>query len=222
MSLEPPGFAIVWKRVMGSQAEPHPRNWRTSGRSLIGAKGCLSCHELNAADVKRPTAPVPLDPKRVDRGCLAEMPNPNGPAPRYSLRTDERAALRDFIAAPHPKSPSPAPAFAAGLALRRFNCLACHQHDGEGGLSPDQAEELHRYEKADNADSAVPPPLTAVAHKLLTSALPACWSIATRAAMDGITDASLWHAQCRIPGGGVDSVGRGGRYGVAAPRGIFH
>ena len=72
MSLEPPGFSTVWKRIMGGQAEPDPRNWRTLGRSLISAKGCLSCHELNAADIKRSTAPAAVGSKtrrsRLPRG----------------------------------------------------------------------------------------------------------------------------------------------------------
>jgi hypothetical protein len=54
------------------------------------------------------------------------------------------------------------------VALRRFNCLACHSRDGEGGLTPDVVEELRRYEKAENAEAVSPPPLTGVGHKLRT------------------------------------------------------
>ena len=54
------------------------------------------------------------------------------------------------------------------MTVQRFNCLACHARDGEGGLSPQLSEELRRYEKADNSEAITPPTLTGVGHKLRT------------------------------------------------------
>jgi mono/diheme cytochrome c family protein len=168
---EPPGFSGLWQRVMGKAGDANPQNWRTLGRELFSGKGCLNCHELKAPDVKRASNAVAWDQKALDRGCLAETSAKIGSAPVYELRPDERNAIREFLGAPNAATATPAPAFAAEMALRRFNCLACHQRDGEGGLTAEQAEQQRRYEKAENAESATPPPLTGVGHKLLTPAL---------------------------------------------------
>src|SRR5581483_3564930 len=136
-------FAAVWRRAIGGNGDPSPRGWRTLGRELAAAKGCVQCHELKAPDV-RPAAPGKLDTNRLTAGCLADTAARAGSAPWYGFRPDERAALRDYLATPRPATPSPAPAFAARLALRRFNCVACHQRDGAGGLSPAQLDELRR------------------------------------------------------------------------------
>jgi mono/diheme cytochrome c family protein len=63
---------------------------------------------------------------------------------------------------------SAAPTYAARVALERFNCLACHQRNGDGGLSTELIEQLRRFEKTENAEAVVPPPLTGVGHKLRT------------------------------------------------------
>src|SRR5207244_3304261 len=63
---------------------------------------------------------------------------------------------------------SPAPMYVARTTIQRFNCLACHSRNSEGGLPPELVEALRRYEKADNAEMITPPPLTGVGHRLRT------------------------------------------------------
>ncbi len=58
--------------------------------------------------------------------------------------------------------------YAARNDIERFNCLACHSRDGDGGLSAVTLEQLRRYENAENAEAVSPPPLTGVGHKLRT------------------------------------------------------
>jgi mono/diheme cytochrome c family protein len=54
------------------------------------------------------------------------------------------------------------------VALRRFNCLACHTRDGAGGLTPEALADLRRYEKGKDDEWLTPPPLSGVGDKLRT------------------------------------------------------
>jgi hypothetical protein len=87
----------------------------------------------------------------------------------------------------------------ARLDLRRFNCLACHSRDGEGGLRPGHVDELRRQAKADHAEAVSPPPLTGVGHKLRTPWL--------RQVLTGAGRARPWLG-LRMPQFGEAQVGR--------------
>src|SRR5262249_10292495 len=91
-----------------------------------------------------------------------------GRAPAFVFTDADRSAVQRFLTEGTTGAGSLAPLYAARTTLRRFNCLACHVRDGEGGLSPALVEELRRYEKAENAEQITPPPLTGVGHKLGT------------------------------------------------------
>jgi mono/diheme cytochrome c family protein len=142
------------------------------GQRVVIAKGCNNCHTI-APDGK-PFASVLASAgfdglKKADaqrRGCLASSPAKDGSAPWFPLTQDERDDIRQFLTEGTAGAGSPAPAFAARVALQRFNCLACHTRDGEGGLSAALTEQLRKDEKADSAEAVVPPPLTGVARKL--------------------------------------------------------
>ncbi|HJT76200.1 MAG TPA: hypothetical protein VJ739_03275, partial [Gemmataceae bacterium] len=103
-----------------------------------------------------------------EKGCLAREPGRRGKAPGFGFTERDRKALRRFLEDGSRGAGSPAPAYAARVAFERFNCLACHSRDGEGGLTPDVVEDLRRYEKAENAEAVSPPVLTGVGHKLRT------------------------------------------------------
>jgi mono/diheme cytochrome c family protein len=144
------------------------------GKRLVIAKGCNQCHTIAPGDKEFAAvlASASLDdikkPERQAKGCLADDQNERGRAPSFSLEGDERKALRAFLYEGARGAGSAAPAHAARLDLQRFNCLACHRRDGEGGLAPEFSEELRKFEKAENAEAVNPPPLTGVAHKLRT------------------------------------------------------
>jgi mono/diheme cytochrome c family protein len=155
------------------------------GKRVVIAKGCNSCHTI--APGGKPFASV-LASTSFDglkaagaqkRGCLAAAAD--GRAPWFLLSSDERDSVRRFLAEGAAGAGSPAPAFAARAALQRFNCLACHARDGEGGLGAGLVEELRKYEKAENAEAVLPPPLTGVAHKLRTPWVRAVLTDARRA-----------------------------------------
>ncbi len=145
------------------------------GKRLVIDKGCNNCHTI--APGGKPFASVFASAtfndikKKPTAGCLAEEAKQRDKAPVYSLNGSERRAIRRFLESGCSGAGSPAPIFAAKATVQRFNCLACHSRDGEGGLTSELVEELRRYEKAENAEAVSPPPLTGVGHKLRPAAL---------------------------------------------------
>jgi mono/diheme cytochrome c family protein len=151
-----------------------------TGKRVLLAKGCANCHTI--APQGKPLAGVPArasfedlkQPQTHRRGCLAEPPagkerRTNGrSAPEFAIDDAARQALRAFLREGTTGAGSPAPAYAAQVALQRFNCLACHARDGAGGLTPELVQELRRFENAENAEAVSPPPLTGVGRKLRT------------------------------------------------------
>jgi cbb3-type cytochrome oxidase cytochrome c subunit len=156
------------------QRLPADARLRDLGKRLVIDKGCNNCHTI--APGGKPFASVLAnasfeDLKKQDRqesGCLANDAAGRGRAPWFGFGDRDRKALRLFLAEGTRGAGSPAPVHAARVAFKRFNCLACHNRDGEGGLTPELVEELRRYEKAENAEAVSPPPLTGVGHKLRT------------------------------------------------------
>lgn len=149
--------------------------WQELGRRLVVAKGCTSCHAIAPGGKVVPSQPAAASftalqqPAALERGCLADEGPQRGPAPVYAWSAADRQAVRRFLREGAQGPGAPAPMHAARSALRRFNCLACHSRQGEGGLSPELVEQLRQFEKAENAEAITPPPLTGVGHKLRAS-----------------------------------------------------
>ncbi|HEY1861428.1 MAG TPA: PA14 domain-containing protein, partial [Gemmataceae bacterium] len=156
---------------------PTPVQLVLLGKRLVIEKGCNNCHTIAPggkpfASVYAQTSLEDLRKETADRkACLAADPGKRGKAPWFSFSDDERKDLTLFLKEGTSGAGSPAPAFAARVTLQRFNCLACHARDGEGGLDSDLIEELRKYEKAENSEAVSPPTLTGIAHKLHTSTL---------------------------------------------------
>lgn len=149
---------------------PADRQWVELGRHLTIQKGCVSCHTI-APDGKALEAVTAAPAEKLKgakgTGCLATDAAKRGKAPLYR-DVEGLKAIQEFLAHGLEGAGSPAPAHAAEVTMQRFNCLACHGRDGEGGLSSSLVELLRKNEKAENAEAVVPPPLTGVAHKLRT------------------------------------------------------
>jgi mono/diheme cytochrome c family protein len=150
------------------------KQWRDLGKRLVIAKGCNNCHTI--APGGKEFASVVADHGFDDlkkaasqkKGCLADDEGRRGNAPRFSLSAGDRDALRHFLREGTSGTGSSAPTYAARVTMERFNCLACHSRNGAGGLTADMVEQLRKYEKAENAEALLPPPLTGVGHKLRT------------------------------------------------------
>jgi cbb3-type cytochrome oxidase cytochrome c subunit len=183
---------------------PAEEAWRQLGKRLVAARGCARCHTIAPGGKAVPASPAPAsfddlrDPARAARGCLASTAKVRGRAPDFGLGDKDREALRAFLARGASGAGSPAPAYEARRALRRFDCLACHTRDGVGGLSVPVVEQLRTFEKAENAEAVAPPPLTEIGHKLRTDWLRRVLTAAGRA--------RPWMG-LRMPQFGKDNVG---------------
>jgi mono/diheme cytochrome c family protein len=144
------------------------------GKRLVIAKRCNSCHTI--APSGKPFANLPAvaafadikQPQVHAAGCLADDPHKRGQAPSFGFEAEDRKALCLFLRQGTAGAGSPAPAYAARVALDRFNCLACHSRDGVGGLTPDLVEQLRKFERVENGEAVNPPPLTGAAQRLHT------------------------------------------------------
>ena len=153
---------------------PAASQWKDLGKRLVIDKGCNNCHKIEPGG--KPFAQMQAsadlsDLQKADKqqaGCLADNAEQRGKAPAFSLTDSERAALRTFLSDGLKGSGTTAPGYSARVAVRRFNCLACHSRDGEGGLSTALIEQLRKYENAENGEAVSPPTLTGAAHKLRT------------------------------------------------------
>jgi mono/diheme cytochrome c family protein len=173
------------------------------GKRVVIDKGCNNCHTI--APGGKPFASVYATPSFEDlgnsknEGCLAADVSQRGKAPRFAFNEEQRKCLNVFLAEGSSGAGSRAPAFEARSAIRRFNCLACHTRDGEGGLSSELMEELKKYEKAENAEAVSPPTLTGIAHKLHTGTL--------RQVLVGANRVRPWMG-LRMPQFGESNVGK--------------
>ncbi|MBV9122566.1 MAG: c-type cytochrome, partial [Planctomycetes bacterium] len=108
------------------------------GKHLVSSKGCTNCHTITPGGQALPSIPAAAafeDLKKASaqsRGCLADQPSSGEghSSPLFAWRPGDRDSLRLFLREGVRGAGSPAPAYAAGVALERFNCLACHQRDG--------------------------------------------------------------------------------------------
>ncbi len=145
------------------------------GKRIVIEKGCNNCHTI--APGGKPFANVLADvdlagisqPARQQKGCLADDITKRGKAPAFPFDDQGRAAMRAFLKHGLAGAGSAAPTYEARATLQRFNCLACHSRDGEGGLTPSLVESLRRFENAESAEAVSPPTLTGIAHKLRTT-----------------------------------------------------
>ncbi len=157
------------------QALPAEQRLAELGKRAVIARGCNNCHKIEPDG--KPFAMVQFSdlaeiaaPAKLKAGCLADTPS-DEKAPRFAFTPAQREAIRAFLTTGLTGVGSAAPAFHARVVVQRFNCLACHQKDGEGGLTAELIETLRRYEKVEQAEALVPPTLTGIGHKLRSSAL---------------------------------------------------
>ncbi|OWK40330.1 c-type cytochrome [Fimbriiglobus ruber] len=146
--------------------------WKDLGKKLLTTKGCVNCHAVEPGGKALPvltSAPAlaKLAQPKAAGGCVAAAPEA-GKVPVYKLDAAQKAALVQFLTDGLAGAGSPAPAFQARVAFKRFNCLNCHKRDGEGGFDEALSNQMKALEKAENADDVSPPRLTGAGHKLRT------------------------------------------------------
>ncbi len=193
---QPGEYAAFRKRPADTQ-------WLDLGKKLLVAKGCVNCHAVEPGGKALASWGFfpSLDAVKksgAGTGCLNAKPDP-ATTPDYHLKALDSSALTAFLKDGLAGAGTPAPAYAARIAIRRFSCLNCHSKDGEGGLDPTLVEQMRTLEKAENADDVLPPLLTGIGHKSRTSWLKSVLTQGGRA--------RSW-MQLRMPQYGAANVGR--------------
>ncbi|HXX93934.1 MAG TPA: hypothetical protein VEN81_09885, partial [Planctomycetota bacterium] len=130
------------------------------GREYFGKLGCANCHD----DLQVPPRTAPafgkLDPRR---GCLS---GDAGLWPRFDLNAEQRGWIAKALS--HAEQPTLTEQQRVDRTLVTFNCIACHERAGLGGI-PRERRELFTGTQPEMGDQGrIPPPLTHVGAKLKT------------------------------------------------------
>lgn len=119
------------------------------GKKLFVSTGCASCHELKQGkETLASKEPVTAFAKlQAGRGCLAEKPatDPLQTIPHYNFTTAQRNALTaslDWARNVKNSKQTPTAKERTAGTFASFNCYACHQRDGIGGVDPSRTQDL--------------------------------------------------------------------------------
>ena len=128
------------------------------GREAFGQLGCANCHD----DLRIPprTAPA-LARLNPNRGCLSPAA---GAWPRFELSEEQRNWIAKAL--PHAEQPSLRDPQLLDKSLATFNCIACHERAGLGGIATDRKALFTGTQPALGDQGRLPPPLTHVGAKL--------------------------------------------------------
>lgn len=181
----PPSASEIHLALLGGgytarqvDAMSKPQRLQLLARNTLFNHNCMACHEIDdPGNVEYPKSKwsprawgiIPLSEKvaasETLQGCLGSDPlQPRGQA-RYGETLDRQAA-RHFLAAAYQSSRALAPTEKVRLTLQRFNCQACHERDGIGGLAPEFVRLIAANQTPEEAELVKPPTLTGVTEKL--------------------------------------------------------
>ncbi len=172
------------------------------GRELFATLGCASCHDLKDGKTNIVSALKAPDLTKLNTsaGCLASPASKRDAehtAPLYALNAAQRTALIATLKSPAPaQSPSPKEIIAQTFAT--FNCYACHQRDGKGGVENGVNEFFTTTQKEMGDEGRLPPHLNGVGGKLTAAHL-------TKVLTGGIMDRP--YMLTRMPKFGAANVG---------------
>lgn len=204
--------------LQATKEPPEPENrfeidatLAAQGKMLFSSLGCAACHQLKQNDAPLPnqlSAPA-LASLKVDQGCLAEQPA--GKAPRYGLDDRQRAALVAALGNRAIQSAEPITGEAAiAHSMVAFNCYACHERGGRGGVEPQRNAWFQGTTQEMGDEGRIPPALNGVGAKLTEAWLKHIFA-------DGAKDRPYMHT--RMPKYGSANVGHLAAAFIAADRG---
>ena len=128
------------------------------GREKFGTLGCARCHDDLLIPSQAATPWAKLDPHR---GCLSEA---TGPWPRFPLNPQQREWIAQAL--PSATQQHLDPTQRVNKTLVTFNCLACHERTGLGGVAPERKALFTGTREALGDEGRLPPPMTHVGAKL--------------------------------------------------------
>jgi mono/diheme cytochrome c family protein len=135
------------------------------GRDLFASLGCAACHSLKVdnSPVVSTSRSKPLAQLAQRGGCLDPT---NTKSPRYGLDVTQQAVLATAIEAAKSPANDPPSATLVSRTLVRFNCLACHERNGSGGVAAQRDAYFHSGMPEMGDEGRIPPSLTGVGAKL--------------------------------------------------------
>ncbi len=128
------------------------------GREQFGKLGCANCHDDLRVPSKFSIAFAKLDP---GRGCLSDAA---GAWPRFDLSELQRGWITKAL--PHAEKPQLDDSQQINKTLVTFNCIACHERTGLGGIAPERNALFTGTQPALGDQGRLPPPLSHVGAKL--------------------------------------------------------
>jgi mono/diheme cytochrome c family protein len=131
------------------------------GRERFGNLGCANCHDDLKVPAKFGMALAKLD---SGRGCLSEA---SGPWPRFDLNAEQRGLITKAL--PRAEQPQLNDQQRLNKTLVTFNCIACHERAGVGGIAPERNALFTSTQPSLGDQGRLPPPLTHVGAKLTTN-----------------------------------------------------
>ncbi len=128
------------------------------GREQFVTFGCANCHN----DIQVTAKPAPAFAKLdASRGCLSAT---RGAWPHFDLDAEQRAMIATAL--PQAEKPQLSDKQQLDKTLVIFNCIACHERAGLGGISPERNALFTGTQGALGDQGRLPPPLTKVGAKL--------------------------------------------------------
>lgn len=128
------------------------------GREYFAKLGCANCHN----DLQAPSKPASLFAKLdANRGCLSEA---SGAWPRFDLNAEQRGWIAKAL--PRAEQVQLSDKQRIDKTLVTFNCIACHERAGLGGIDRERKELFTGTQEAMGDQGRLPPPLTHVGAKL--------------------------------------------------------
>ncbi len=151
-------------------------------QATLRHRQCINCHEVRDSSGTIASHPrmanndlgvvaQAVHNNATPRGCLADQTSPGQGTVNYPDELRNSEALHAFLSGLHKTTKAPSPGHAGILTLARFQCMRCHEFNGQGGLSPEFAAKMLAEQTETAAELIHPPMLTGVVNKLLASQL---------------------------------------------------
>jgi mono/diheme cytochrome c family protein len=128
------------------------------GKQHFEQLNCVQCHEIDAISSREDFPP--LTNTNLDQGCLS---GDIGAWPIYDFSERHRDDIRTALTSDARELTDTQQ---INLALTTFNCTACHQRDGLGGIEPERDEYFLTANPNLGPSGRIPPTLTGVGAKL--------------------------------------------------------
>lgn len=159
--MEASALAAYLAEVTDAAPENKPAAERiAAGRKAFQEHSCTACHQPEEKELPLLATAPPLGKLDFSSGCLSEAPDST---PNFHLSASQKTAIRKALAQPAKEEPA---AERIKLQLTQLNCIACHERDDYGGVSPKLDSYFHSTEEALGNESRIPPQLTLTGAKL--------------------------------------------------------